>query len=675
MLENLTKQRLKRFFTGDSVSCAVNKSIRDLCIFSAHNVLRDPPFSRIDLISCRNLLIYFGAKFQARVIPAFHFALKPRGYLFLGTAENVSQFDDLFFAVDKKQRIFQRRDHVVAPLQLHAFVPGDRPLPSTHDLHRSRGAIAGNLRQAVEARVLERFSPAYVVVNREGDILHYSARTGRYLEPAVGAPNRQLVAMARQGLRLDVRNALREAIQSGRPVARERMSVEIDDRVQLVDLVVERLGGNEADPLFLVLFQDVGPAVQQGDLPALDDNRAESQAYERELRETRERLQASVEEYESAVEELKSSNEELQSMNEELQSTNEELETSKEELQSVNEELQTVNSELHAKVDEVDRANSDLRNVFESTQIPTIFLDHKLVVRTFTPAATAVFNLIASDRGRPLTDIASQLVDTGDLKRDIQSVLENGGPVERRVYRSDHSEHYLMRILPYRGVHNATEGVLVTFVNVTTIVQAELQQRTMVEELDHRVRDMLTAVAALAGQTLAKSENPVHSADVFLGRIRSMRKVYDLVSREQWGRVLLHDILASALRSHADEPDDRVRLGGPEVAFGPQQALALGLAFHELATNAVKYGPLAKADGRVVVTWEIENGRLVISWLERDGPKVAKPSRKGYGTELIERELKSTLGANVTFGYAPEGAEVRIAIPYEAGYVSGPGPT
>jgi two-component system CheB/CheR fusion protein len=429
LLENLTKQRLKRFFTGDSVSCAVNKSVRDLCIFSAHNVLKDPPFSRIDLISCRNLLIYFGAKFQARVIPAFHFALKPGGYLFLGTAENVSQFDDLFSPVDKKQRIFQRRDHVVAPLQLHAFAPGGRALPSTHDLHRSRGAIAGNLRQAVEARVLERFSPAYVVVNREGDILHYSARTGRYLEPAVGAPNRQLVAMARRGLRLDVRNGLREAIQSGRSVARERMSVEIDDRVQLVDLVVERLGGNEADPLFLVLFQDVGPAIQPGDLPALNDDRAGSNAYERELRETRERLQASVEEYESAVEELKSSNEELQSMNEELQSTNEELETSKEELQSVNEELQTVNSELHAKVDEVDRANSDLRNVFESTQIPTIFLDHELVIRTFTPAATAVFNLIAGDRGRPLTDIASQLVDTGDLKRDIQSVLENGGPV------------------------------------------------------------------------------------------------------------------------------------------------------------------------------------------------------------------------------------------------------
>jgi two-component system CheB/CheR fusion protein len=522
---------------------------------------------------------------------------------------------------------------------------------------------------------LERFAPAHVVVNREGDILHYSARTGKYLEPAPGLPNRQLIAMARRGLRLDLRNALREAVQTRRPVTRERISVEFEDRMQFVNVTIEPLGDHERDPLFLVLFHDAGPAAARDALPPRDDNIRERPDHhlEQELRDTRERLQATIEEYESAVEELKSSNEELQSMNEELQSTNEELETSKEELQSVNEELQTVNAELNTKVDEVDRANSDLRNVFESTQIATIFLDHNLVIRTFTPAVAGIFNLISSDRGRPLTDIVSHLADTGDLKRDIQSVLEHGQPIERRVHKIDGSAHYLMRILAYHGRNNVIDGVLVTFVNVTNMVKAEQQQRTLVEELNHRVRNMLTVVGAIANQTLVKSASPNEFTDAFLGRIQSMGKAYDLVSREQWGEVTLHDILTGELRTHAEERDDRVKLGGPEIAFAPQQALALGLVFHELTTNAVKYGALASAKGRIAVTWEVEKGRLVITWLERDGPKVGKPKRKGFGTELIERELKSVLGARVTFDYAPEGVEVRISIPYEAEYVSGLG--
>jgi len=674
LLENVSKQRLKRFFSGDDISYSVNKDIRDLCIFSAHSVIKDPPFSRNDLISCRNLLIYFGTDFQARVFPVFHFALKPSGYLFLGTAENVSQFTDLFAPIDKKQRIFQRRDHVVSPLQFPAFSPAGRHTPTSTDIRREHTGMASNLRHAVEARVLERFSPAHVVVNREGDVLHYSAHTGKYLEPAPGIPNRQLISMARRGLRLDLRNALREAMHSRRSAVRERISVEIDDRVQLVNLTVEPLGDHDRDPLFLILFQSIGAPITPADLPPRPDNvEGSNQQVEQELRDTRERLQATIEEYESAVEELKSSNEELQSMNEELQSTNEELETSKEELQSVNEELQTVNSELNAKVDEVDRANSDLRNVFESTQIATIFLDHSLVIRSFTPAVAGIFNLISSDRGRPLTDIVSHLADTGNLKRDIQSVLENGNPIDRRVHRQDGTAHFLMRILPYRGRNNVIDGVLVTFVNVTNIVEAEAQQRTLVEELNHRVRNMLTIVGAIANQTLSKSATPKHFTEAFLGRIQSMAKSYDLVSREQWGEVSLKAMLLTVLSSHAAERGDRIKLWGPEIAFAPPQALALGLIFHELVTNAVKYGALAKVKGRLSVSWGVEKGRLIITWLEREGAKVEKPSRKGFGTDLIERELKSALGGRVTFDYAPAGVEVQLSIPYDAKYVSGVG--
>jgi two-component system, chemotaxis family, CheB/CheR fusion protein len=668
LLEHVSKPRLQRFFTGDDVSFAVNKDIRDMCIFSAHSVIKDPPFSRIDLISCRNLLIYFGADFQARVIPVFHFALKPRGYLFLGTAENVSQFSDLFSPVDKKQRIFQRRDQVTSPLQFAAFTPSGREIPSAADMRRMSGAMAGNLRHAVESRVVERFAPAHVVVNREGDIVHYSPRTGKYLEPAPGVPNKQLVAMARRGLRLDLRNALREASQTRHQATRERISVEIDDRVQYVNLIVDPLGDNERDPLFLVMFQDIGAPVTPSELPPRDDNIRDrsTDQLEQELRDTRERLQATIEEYESAVEELKSSNEELQSMNEELQSTNEELETSKEELQSVNEELQTVNSELNAKVEEVDRANTDLRNVFESTQIATIFLDHNLVIRSFTPAVAGIFNLISSDRGRPLTDIVSHIEDTGDLQRDIQSVLENGHAIDRRVHRADGKAHYLMRILPYRGRNNIIDGVLVTFVNVTNMVAAEDQQRNMVEELNHRVRNMLSVVGAIANQTMARTDSPKTFAEAFLGRLRAMGKSYALVSRENWGDVSLRDILADELQTYADERKARVTLEGPELTFAAAHALALGLVFHELSTNAVRHGVLAKPKGRVSVTWKVERGRLLISWVERDGGKIAKPSRRGFGTELIERELKSTLGAKVKFDYAPQGLEVEISIPYDS---------
>jgi two-component system, chemotaxis family, CheB/CheR fusion protein len=665
LLEHVSKARLKRFFVGDDVSYSVNKDIRDMCIFSAHSVIKDPPFSRIDMISCRNLLIYFGADFQARVIPVFHFALKPRGYLFLGTAENVSQFSDLFAPVDKKQRIFQRRDHVTSPLLFPTFTPSSREVPTAADLRRSPSAMASNLRHAVEMRVLERFAPAHVVVNKEGDILHYSAHTGKYLEPAPGMPNRQLVAMARRGLRLDLRNALREAVQTRRQAVRQRISVEMDDRLQYLDLIVDPLGDNDRDPLFLVMFQDTGPPVSS-DLPPHDDNIRDRSTHhlEQELRDTRERLQATIEEYESAVEELKSSNEELQSMNEELQSTNEELETSKEELQSVNEELQTVNSELNAKVEEVDRANSDLRNVFESTQIATIFLDHNLVIRSFTPAVAEIFNLISSDRGRPLTDIVSHLKDTGDLRRDIRSVLEHGNPIDRRVHRDDGKAHYLMRILPYRTRNNVIDGVLVTFVNVSNMVRAEEQQRTLVEELNHRVRNMLTVVGAIANQTLAKTDSPEDFAEAFLGRLQAMGKSYALVSRENWGEISLRDILMDELQSYAEDRKARVALEGPELTFPPSDALALGLVLHELTTNAVRHGALAKSKGRVSVVWKLEKSRLVINWRERDGGKVAKPKQRGFGTELIERELKSTLDAKVRFNYAPEGLEVEIVIPH-----------
>ena len=304
------------------------------------------------------------------------------------------------------------------------------------------------------ARIAERFAPPHVVVTENGEIVHFSARTGKYLEAPPGAPDRQLFAMARKGLRLDLRAVLREAIDMRRAATRQNVKIETDDNgAELVSLTAEPLPDRDGgQSLFLILFQgrEASTADAAQPLPGEREPTNDAARLESELFETRERLQATIEEYETALEELKSANEELISLNEETQSTNEELESSKEELQSLNEEMRTVNHELESKIDDLDRANSDLRNVFASTRIATIFMDHNLVIRSFTPTASQIFNIIPSDAGRPLTDLAAKL-DYPDLTADLRKVLESGASIERRVHKNDaDAPYYLARLTAYR---------------------------------------------------------------------------------------------------------------------------------------------------------------------------------------------------------------------------------
>jgi two-component system, chemotaxis family, CheB/CheR fusion protein len=666
LLANVSPERLRRFFTGDDVSCTVVKPIRDMCVFSAHSVLRDPPFSRIDLVSCRNLLIYLGAEFQSQVIPVFHFSLRPRGFLFLGTSENVSQHIDLFAWVDKRSRIFQRRDHVASPLKFPMFATGLRGAVGGTDLRHHAAELTVNLRRMVETRVMERFAPPHVVVDAEGNILHYSPRTGKYLEPAVGLPNRQLLAMARRGVRLDLRNALREAKETRRRTSRARIAVEFDDRVQLVDIVVEPFGEDDNDPLFIVVFSDVGaPFVPREGAFGAEPKTVGEQTVERlknDLRDTRERLQATIEEYETAAEELKSSNEELQSINEELQSTNEELETSKEELQSVNEEMQTVNAELNLKIEDAGRAHAHLNNLFASTELGTVILDRELMIHSFTPSISAIFNLMPSDRGRLLGDIATQL-DDGDLEHETRQVLESGRQVERNLRHKNGKQHFMMRILPYQ-TRGTIDGVLITFIDITQLVEAEEQQRVLVEELNHRVRNMLAVVNAIASQTLAKSASADAFVKTFTGRIRAMGTAYGLVSQENWREVELRDVVEGQIKGFAG--DGRISVDGPTVMCKPNAALALGLVLHELATNAAKYGALSNPTGRIAVTWELRRASaasMELRWRESGGPPASEPDRKGFGMQLIERELQHALGGDLTMEYAASGLTAVIVIP------------
>jgi two-component system CheB/CheR fusion protein len=667
LLDGVSPERRERFFVSDGGSYVVGKEVRDLCVFSPHSVIRDPPFSRVDLVSCRNLLIYFGLDVQNQVIPIFHYALRPDGYLFLGTSENISQFGELFAPVEKKSRIFRKRLDATAGIRLPLTVRG-LGVGHVTEHHARTAALSGMaFRQAVESQVLEQFAPPHVVVNREGDIVFYSPRTGKYLEAAPGVPTRQILATARKGLRLDLRTVLREAVETSRPVTREDISVEGGDgRVQMITLTVapanERPGG---EPLFLVLFMDQGPPLSREEALrpyAAQDGTALQ--LERELRDTRERLQSMIEEYETALEELKSSNEELVSVNEELQSTNEELEASKEELQSVNEELHTVNADLNSKVEALDRANSDLQNLFDSTDIATVFLERDLAIRSFTPAAAKVFSILPGDRGRPITDLSSRF-DLPDFTKDITGVLAGRGPIERRIEQDDHKAYYLMRLGPYRNGDQKAEGVVVTFANVTSLTQAEAHQRVLIAELLHRTRNLLTIIQSIAVQTLRKDA----LLDSFVTRLVALGRVQSLVSDASDDTIDLAEIIRLELQVHSAAQSDKITLGGPPVSLSLELVQAFALVLHELATNAVKYGALKEGAGRLEVVWRIEKGaenepHLILDWRESGVCMPLDVSRRGYGRKLIEQALTFTLRARTAFTFGTDGVSCRIEMPF-----------
>ncbi|HTI67266.1 MAG TPA: CheR family methyltransferase [Caulobacteraceae bacterium] len=490
--KDVSPERLARWFSKEGATYAVIKELREMCIFSQHNVVRDAPFSRIDLVSCRNLLIYLTGELQDRVIPLFHFSLKPGGFLFLGPSENVTRQAKLFAPIDRRHRIYRRLDTVNRVLPEFPLATGERgrDLAGRGDLAKPR-ADTGLGRQA--ERIADRYAPAYVLIDDQYETLNFSGRTGRFLEPAAGAASLNLLNLVHRDLRVDLRAAL-HAAATQRTVAKvERLQVGIQGEVRRVDLVVEPVIVPDAPVNFVVLFRDGGPVDgAEGEAvlsaPALRDEHV--QRLEGELRLVKERLQAAIEELESTNEELKSSNEEYQSINEEMQSANEELETSKEELQSVNEELHTVNGELAHRVTDLARANSDLKNLLSSTQIATVFLDNDLRIKSFTPAVGDIFHLIDGDLGRPITHIAARIAYP-ELADDVRKVLRTLAPIEREVADLDLGTRHLVRVLPYRSIDNYIAGAVITFLDVTATVRAQAEA----EEAGAQTREILESIA------------------------------------------------------------------------------------------------------------------------------------------------------------------------------------
>jgi two-component system CheB/CheR fusion protein len=467
--EGVTPERLKRFFLRKGNQYYVAKEVRELCLFSSHDLIRDPPFSRLDLISCRNLLIYLGPHLQKKLIPLFHYALRPGGYLFLGPSETITAHRDLFRPVDVKYRISQRLPTAVRSSELIG-----RGEPSRFGMRPPEGSIPGepDLHLVMQRIVLDEFSPKSVVVNEEGQILCASGGLETYLGIGAGTFQNNVIKLARPGLRVGLRSAFAEAVKTSRTVVNEHITLKTEAGIQRVRLTVQPMPqlGEQAG-LYLVVFQDAGPVLvpepRAQPNPGPDQTDAVIEQLERELRTTREDLERTIQDLEAANEEMKSSNEELLSMNEELQSANEELEASKEEIQAANEALA--------------RTNSDLENLLVSTRIATVFLDEELRIQRFTPAVTALYNLLPTDVGRPLSDLTHKARAMPPLPLP-RVMREAGHAVEAEVATVD-DRWYIRRVLPYRTHQGREEGLVVTFTDVTALKATEARLRDLAELL------------------------------------------------------------------------------------------------------------------------------------------------------------------------------------------------
>jgi two-component system, chemotaxis family, CheB/CheR fusion protein len=779
---------LDRYFFAQEDDYVLTPAIRDMVRVSNHNLIKDPPFSRVDMMVCRNLLIYLNVALQQRLVPVFHYALRPQGWLFLGSAENIAARNDLFDTVEPAARVYRRRggfrQSVAMPLLSQTLVHSSL---GREGVERQRHTALVDRVDATLRRIMERYAPAHVVVNLDNDIIRSSSRTGKYLELAEGVPSTKVTDLAKRGLRSAVRSVLEGARGTRkRSVKRDvRIDGGDDEAVLTVDVIADPLNEEE----ILLVFQDV--AANRRDVEEDDDVNVDGYSdedrikyLEDELDETRSKLRTTVEELETSNEELKSSNEEMMSMNEELQSSNE--------------ELATVNEELKNKVDQLARANSDLQNFIESTQVPTIFLDAKMRIRSFTPATKTLFRFQEQDKGRLLSDVVAR-VDHGQINALGRQVLESGEPVEQELTIDDGDNCYVLRVLPYRDLNNAIDGIILVFSDVTKIrqTQADLirnqgiaRQRTheietlyrtapvalalvdrsrrylkvnqqfadlngremeshigrtlqemiptlserldrpiaevfergtevvnvevtvrhngdgvhdflvdfypyeqdgrvtavgivlkdvtelrrlekdlrrLMDELQHRVKNTLATVASIVNQTVSAKADRKELVDTLRKRIGALAATHNLLTTENWRDASLQQILESELTPF--DHRERIALSGPIVRLPPKHALTLTLTLHELATNAAKYGALAREGGHLAIDWMVSvdgtGRRLTLNWVETGVDGISPEAvTESFGTKLIKNGVVHDLQGQCEHELLPTGLKCTIKVPF-----------
>ncbi|WP_075213941.1 chemotaxis protein CheB [Mongoliimonas terrestris] len=790
-VNGVPKHLLEQHFDKLDGTYRVKEELREMVVFASHNLLRDPPFSQIDLVSCRNLLIYLEPVAQKRALALMHFALRPGGHLLLGNAENVSGREDLFETVSKKWRIFRRLGRTRHDILDFPLLPGRLRRNNKVLAMPDDDRLPQRIVDVAQRALIERFAPGSVLIERNGQVVWIHGSIGAYLEPPPGEPSRDILAMARHGLRAKLRSGVRDAIKEKRTVE-FRVRIRQTHGEQAVAVTVAPLP-DPSEPLLLVSFRDLD-TVQGHPAPADEgDISLAHQAFEDELGAARAELRDTIDEFERANEELKAANEEVTLINEELQSTNEELETSKEELLSSNEELQTVNSQLQHKNQELADTTDTLNNLLASSEIATVFLDRDFCIRWFSPSSKELLDLVETDIGRPVTHFAWKVED-GALLRDAQAVLQKLTGIDAEVH-STAGRWYLRRVLPYRTHDDRIAGVVIAFIDITDrklaqdainearlyaeaiintvrhpvmVLDGELRvqsinpafcdafncpadesrnyllheldhgawdipelrrllhevlsearsfddfeiehvfpkrgrrhmllnarklahggnrtelillaiedvterhdadalRQTLINELSHRVKNMLAMVLSIGSQTLRQSASLDEFKLAFEGRMHSLARVHDLLVGENWGGADLGELVRRTMAPHGME--DRITAVGPSLTMTPEAGVAMAMVLNELATNAVKYGALSGDRGHLDVTWAVDSMAdgpwIHLQWIESGGRPVTKPARRGFGSTLIERSITHQLCGTAALSFPAEGLRCDIAFPME----------
>jgi two-component system CheB/CheR fusion protein len=472
----VSPNRLNRFFIKTDDGYRINTEIREMVVFAKHNIIMHPPFTKIDFLSCRNLLIYMDIELQEKLLGLFYYSINPEGIMLLGSSETLRTQSHLFTPVDDKLKIYKRSLTTLIP-ELFDFPASFSRTKPTNIENQIPAKSTLNIQTLADQMMLQHFSSAGVLVNENGDIIYISGRTGKYLEPAVGKANMNIFAMLREGLRNEFPGAFRKAILRKEAVVLRNIKVGTNGGMKTFNVNIQWIDKPEPlNGMVMIIFTDV-PEITDIKLQAKKRvktlNSIRQSELEKELQNAREEIQNTLDERQTAQEELKSTNEEFQSTNEELQSTNEELMTSKEEMQSLNEELQTVNAELQAKVDDFSRVNNDMKNLLNSTDIATLFLDKELNIRRYTNQATKIFKLIKSDIGRPFTDLVSDLIYP-ELAANALDVLRTLVFIQKQIPAKD-GRWFSIRIMPYRTFDDRIDGLVITFINLSDLKQVEVK--------------------------------------------------------------------------------------------------------------------------------------------------------------------------------------------------------
>ena len=646
---DVSEERLRKYFTKEGDHYRVGREIREMVLFATHSLLKDPPFSRLHLISCRNLLIYLERDLQEQTLATFNYALKPGGYLFLGLSETADSPAGVFHVVNRDAKIYQSavREGHHGEFQSIVIGPRSEGIPPQLTSVQTKQSPS-----AVHQRALEQIAPPTMLVDANFQIVHMSENAGRFVQPSAGQIRNDVTELARPELRFDLRAGLHRAFERNQQSLSLPIPVRFNGSPRRVYLQIKPTAADDGSPRRAVVFFIEGDVVEEADQDSIQAIRDQAAAdfvrsLKEELEVTRSRLKASREEFEAANEELRASNEELQSVNEEYRSTAEELETSKEELQSINEELQTVNAELKLKLDSVSRANNDLQNLMAATDVGTLFLDHQLRIKRFTPKISDLFNIKEPDEGRSITDFTHRL-DYPNFTVDADAVLKDFKIIEREI--ESNGSWFLTRIRPYRTVDDRTvddsiEGVVCTFIDITAHLKMEADLkasaahlRLLLSELSHRVKNTLAVVQAMARLSFAEDVPRDQALELFTNRLTALSAANDLLVRSEWRGAPLKELAEKQLAPY-DIEGKRIEMNGPDVLLPPDFATPLALVLHELAANALKYGALSSKAGTLCLEWGFKGDgaepEFQFRWREAGGPAVLPPSKQGFGSYLI----------------------------------------